>query len=94
MGPWGKSSPELQEHDGVVDGGGEVTAVEKSTKFDRGSGELSVKIASIAEVLGLDCLRGKMKELAAVLLDTAARLGDDGGYVFSSACSTAVFGRR
>src|ERR1041385_3951414 len=35
-----------------------------------------------------------MKRLAAVLLDTAARLGDDGGYVFSTACSTAVFGRR
>src|ERR1041385_8751317 len=35
-----------------------------------------------------------MKRLAAVLLHTAARLGDDGGYVFSTACSTAVFGRR
>src|ERR1041385_7385293 len=35
-----------------------------------------------------------MKRLAAVLLDTAARLGDDGGYVGSTACSTAVFGQR
>src|ERR1041385_1312567 len=35
-----------------------------------------------------------MKRLAAVLLHTAARLGDDGGYVFSTACSTAVYGRR
>src|ERR1041385_1376237 len=38
-------------------------------------------------------MRGTTKTPAAVLLDTVARLGDDGGCVDSAACSTAVLGR-
>src|ERR1041385_3738259 len=37
---------------------------------------------------------GTAKTRAAVLLDTVARLGDDGGCVDSAACSTAVLGQR
>src|ERR1041385_3783433 len=37
---------------------------------------------------------GTAKTSAAVLLDSVARLGDDGGCVDSAACSTAVLGRR
>src|ERR1041385_3610368 len=37
---------------------------------------------------------GTAKTSAAVLLDTVARLGDDGGCMDSVACSTVVLGRR
>src|SRR3954463_3016446 len=37
---------------------------------------------------------GTAKTSAMVLLDTVARLGDDGGCVDSAVCSTAVLGRR
>src|SRR3954464_521266 len=64
---------------------GEVAMAANSTTATCGSGDSSLKLASSAEELGLDWLRGTTKTSAAVLLDTAARLGDDGGYVDSTA---------
>jgi hypothetical protein len=55
----GKCSPELQELDEVVDGGGEVTAVaNRATRAPAAGGESS-KLASTGVLLGFDCLRGK-----------------------------------
>ena len=51
-GVWGKCSPELAEHDGLVgEGGGASTAANRRRRA-RGSGESSVKLASSTSSIG------------------------------------------
>src|SRR3954468_13128863 len=45
-GVWGKCSPELAEHDGLVGEGGEASTAANRRRRARGSGESSVKLAS------------------------------------------------
>ena len=80
-GVWGKCSPELAEHDGLVGEGGEASTAANRRRRARGSGEVLARLASSGVLVVFNWRGGTMKSPVARLLDKVALLGDVGGHV-------------